>query len=89
MESIPLTFHSDPGHGWLAIPLALYHKLPFNASRYSYISHKTATVYLEEDCDASKAIDAMTTLEIPHTIAEVSHNGDCFIRSLPHITVMG
>ena len=47
------TFHSDSGHGWLAvkrkelIEFGLINKI----SHYSY--EKGETVYLEEDCDYS------------------------------------
>ena len=51
-------FHSDPGHGWLAVKrkelvrLAILNKV----SQCSY--QRGGTVYLEEDCDASLFIDA-------------------------------
>lgn len=43
-------FISDPGHGWLKVPLA---DLPkgFHPSQYSFKDSQFA--YLEEDCDAS------------------------------------
>jgi len=45
-------FHSDPGHGWLAVKRSELVKLRIldQISPYSYQRGKT--VYLEEDCDA-------------------------------------
>ena len=46
-------YHSDPGHGWIAVKLKelLYLGIADKISTYSYIKGDTA--YLEEDCDAS------------------------------------
>ena len=55
-------FHSDPGHGWLAVKrnelirLNILNKI----SRYSY--QKGNTVYLEEDCDAGVFMEAKKAL---------------------------
>ena len=52
MKNKTYIFHSDPGHGWLAVKkselteLGIYGQI----SQYSYM--KGDTVYLEEDCDA-------------------------------------
>ena len=43
-------FISDPGHGWLEVPLAELSILPYPPSSYSYRNDGFA--YLEEDCDA-------------------------------------
>lgn len=46
-------FHSDAGHGWLAVKIADLAKLGITLdeiSNYSYWRGKT--LYLEEDCDA-------------------------------------
>lgn len=53
-----ITFISDPGHGWLAVPLADVLRLGIEPSEYSFISDDGQTAYLEEDCDASLFIDA-------------------------------
>ena len=47
------TFISDPGHGWLKVPLADLLELGITdrISQYSYHNGKYA--FLEEDCDAS------------------------------------
>lgn len=52
-----LTFLSDPGHGWLRVPLQLLNdwNISDKISEYSYKTNNFA--YLEEDCDASIFID--------------------------------
>jgi hypothetical protein len=48
-----LRFASDPGHGWLAVPLELLDRLGLldKITTYSYLRGRTA--HLEEDCDVS------------------------------------
>lgn len=56
-----LTFHVDPGHGWLEVPLTDLHnaRCMHLISSYSYMDRQNA--YLEEDCDAPRYLDALTT----------------------------
>ena len=58
MATMKKVFHSDPGHGWLAVKLSDQKMLGIAAdiSSYSYVKGKTA--YLEEDCDATRFIKA-------------------------------
>lgn len=67
-------FYADPGHGWLAVKRNLLSDLGItqSISRYSY--ERGQTVYLEEDCDASKFLQAWKakhgsepTIECRHT----------------------
>jgi|688.fasta_scaffold00313_102 hypothetical protein len=53
-------FHSDSGHGWLAVKLNLLTELNIvdKISQYSYL--RGQTVYLEEDCDARVFHEAYT-----------------------------
>lgn len=53
------TFHHDPGHGWLEIPIVWLAKLDLieKISPYSYM-HKDR-VFLEEDCDYSAFVEAV------------------------------
>lgn len=57
-KKLTLTFHSDPGHGWLAVPMTLLRGLGIAdaISRCSYMRGDTA--YLEEDADASVFMEA-------------------------------
>ena len=56
-DQLTFNFHSDPGHGWLAVKKSLIRELGIisKISTYSYMKGQTA--YLEEDCDASVFID--------------------------------
>lgn len=58
MAVMKKVFHSDPGHGWLAVKLDELKMLGITSeiSNYSYVKGKT--VYLEEDCDAPRFIEA-------------------------------
>lgn len=51
-------FTSDPGHGWLRVPMAELVEMGIadKISPYSYISHNRRFAYLEEDCDFSTFI---------------------------------
>lgn len=53
-----LRFISDPGHGWLEVPMATirYLRIEDKISGFSY--RKGDMAYLEEDCDAPTFIDA-------------------------------
>lgn len=54
MKALKLKFYSDPGHGWLAVPMHFIERLNLlgvKFSAYSYQSDSGETVYLEEDCD--------------------------------------
>lgn len=55
-------FHSDSGHGWLAVKRAELERLNLLDKISSFSYEKGLTVYLEEDCDASKFIQAKTDL---------------------------
>jgi len=58
MENKTYIFHTDPGHGWVAVPFKDIIELGIadKISGYSYVKGKTA--YLEEDCDAAVFINA-------------------------------
>ena len=77
-----LDFYSDCGHGWLAVPKAIYKLSKFTSSRYSYYDKAKEIVYLEEDCDAPEFIIAMNILgyKIEHTWHDI--DGDSPIRKL-------
>ena len=51
-------FHSDPGHGWLAVKRKELARLNILNKISSCSYQKGGTVYLEEDCDASLFIQA-------------------------------
>ena len=80
-----LTFHNDPGHGWLAVPMELLHTLGIahEISRYSYHSNDGKTAYLEEDCDYSRFVAAAKVRDIRYSIEEKHSERDSFVRNLP------
>jgi hypothetical protein len=84
-KNIKLTWHSDPSHGWLAVPLNLIKLLNIadKISRYSYIDKNLKTVYLEEDCDAPQFISAAIASGIQITMAEHCYTDSAPIRDLP------
>jgi hypothetical protein len=53
-----LKYHSDAGHGWLAVKVGLLNELGLidKITRYSYIRGKTA--YLECDVDVGTFVEA-------------------------------
>lgn len=61
----PLTFLSDPGHGWLRVPLADIAALGIEGeiSAYSFIDGRFA--YLEEDCDYGRFVNACQAQGVP------------------------
>jgi len=78
------TFHQDPGHGWLAVPLEELTRLKITPSRYSY--RDASTAYLEEDCDAGLWIEAKKAAGEPYRIKEQHTNRDHWIRNLNRFT---
>ena len=57
-DKLVFNFHSDPGHGWLAVKKSLIRELGLagTISRFSYMKGQTA--YLEVDCDMGRFFDA-------------------------------
>jgi hypothetical protein len=51
-------FHTDPGHGWLAVKRAELSRLGILNKITPYSYQKGGTVYLEEDCDAGTFLEA-------------------------------
>jgi len=46
-------YHTDPGHGWIAVKRAELIRLNILDKITPYSYQKGKTVYLEEDCDAN------------------------------------
>ena len=77
MKNRIFNFHSDAGHGWLAVKLTDLIDLGINKkiSRYSYI--KGETVYLEEDLDLSVFFKAFEDKHgVKPTIKDLDHQYD-------------
>jgi hypothetical protein len=82
------TFHTDPGHGWLAVPerdLADVGLSAYSFSRYSF--RKSDWFYLEEDCDMAKFMEAFRARfgELPK-LREQYANGNSPIRRYRRVT---
>lgn len=91
MTTRKLTFYTDPSHGWLEVTRADLDALDIahQISRYSY--ERADRVYLEEDLDAARYLDAakaagwilnMTEKNEPHNDSPVT----AFARYQPRIT---
>jgi hypothetical protein len=78
------TFFNDPGHGWLEVSIEelLRLNLTQHISQYSYINSKKNLVYLEEDCDAPKFLQAKKKLNEKVEIMEEYSNEDSNIRRM-------
>lgn len=74
-------FISDPGHGWLQVPISELYELGLvgDISNYSYRDREYA--YLEEDVDAGVFITALKERGINPKFTEVSTNYDSPIRN--------
>ena len=75
------TYHQDPGHGWIEVPLSDVVRLRLNPSRYSY--RKAERVFLEEDSDGPEWAKAKKDAGEPFNLKDVHVNYDSFIRDLP------
>lgn len=91
MAAKKYTFFSDPGHGWLSVPMREIAKLHIGQyiTRYSYRSRCGGRVYLEEDCDLNTFINAVCPDPanqkrwFSENVRESYSNSRSRIRSLP------
>ena len=76
-------FHTDPGHGWVEVPLPLVAELGITAdiSSYSYTDGRNA--YLEEDCDAGLFIRAFEEVHGERPAFVERYADDTHVRKLP------
>ncbi len=88
MSDFNLTKYEDPAHGWLEVParLLLEAGLEESISGYSYMGYNPLKpsdeymVYLEEDCDAPKLLQALSDKGVTPVISYVHHD-NTFVRS--------
>jgi hypothetical protein len=75
-----ILYYTDPGHGWFKVKKALLVKLGLvnDISNYSY--ERNDSVYLEEDCDASKLFKALDNANIKWGYKENHTNKTSKIR---------
>jgi hypothetical protein len=84
------TFFSDPGHGWLEVPISLLCKLGIadKITPYSYMRGDKA--YLEEDCDFGAFLRAAKAAGWKVEIREqVQRYGDSPIRNYLSYSIIG
>ncbi len=56
---MPYTFHTDPGHGWLEVPIKDCARIGLSLDNFSKHSYRDGnTLFLEEDCDMAVFIKA-------------------------------
>lgn len=79
MKKITLVFRADPGHGWLKCKRELLGKFNVEPTPYSY--ERNGQVYLEEDCDAPKLLEALKAAGVEVKIKSKHTNKQSKIRS--------
>ena len=72
------TLHTDPGHGWLQVPITEVQRLGLKISSYSYRTPEFA--YLEEDCDYSAWANAKRAAGEGFDVTVMHLDFDHFIR---------
>jgi len=77
-------FHSDPGHGWMEFPKGMINMIPHSIAQEisSYSYHDKTNIYLEEDCDATIVMKALSDKGYTVNINEVSYDNECHIRQM-------
>lgn len=85
MNNLVIEIVNDSGHAWGKVHVKLIASclVDDQISSYSYIKGKT--VYLEEDSDLPKFINAFKKHNPGMGIdfVETFYDGDCFVRALP------
>lgn len=80
---LTITYHQDPGHGWLEVPCNVLADLGLLAGITEYSYRQGDLAYLEEDCDAGAFMRTCKARGIQVQLVERHTNGDSFIRRLP------
>jgi hypothetical protein len=81
METLKIHVYSDGGHGWARVKRPLLTTLGI-ANKITYFSYQRGDwVYLEEDCDATRLVEAMKAHGIEPVFIEHYSHGVSKIRS--------
>jgi len=86
MKNKVYVFHTDPGHGWLAVRKSELLELGILQSITPYSYMKGDTVYLEEDCDAYTFIKKFEQLFGQKPKTRESYLDNTPIRYYPQFT---
>jgi len=85
------TYHVDAGHGWLEVPYRDLLNSGMTLSQVSGFSYANVTdqyvptLYLEEDCDMPRFLNALSDKGEAFNLVEQYHEGDCFVRNLERV----
>ena len=88
---VKIKFFTDPGHGWLRVPLPMLLELNIagEISRYSYYDKEHKAVFLEEDRDARIFVKAANKAGLTLVVSTSHTNRDSWIRRLPSYEYSG
>jgi hypothetical protein len=86
MKTQSLTFHTDPGHGWLEVTRAQLDALNITAQITPYSYQHRDRVYLEEDIDAGLYLQTAKAAGYRLTIRD-QYADPSPIRNLPSFTI--
>jgi hypothetical protein len=84
-KELKLTVYTDPGHGWVAVPLSLVEELGIKdiITPYSYFDKRNDMCYLEEDCDAGVFVKVAKEKGFTFNFRESHNDWESFVRKLP------
>lgn len=86
MDITTFNFHTDPSHGWLEVSVSGVESVGLKSTDFSDYSYRSGnTLYLEEDCDATKFINELHRRGIAFRLREINENKDSFVRYLNRI----
>lgn len=76
-------FYSDPSHGWLEVPRKLAAQVGVLDQITPYSHQKGANLYLEEDCDANRFVQAYEAKFGPIKTVAINSNTASIVRKYP------
>jgi hypothetical protein len=89
-ETMTLKFHYDAGHGWLAVTpeqVAQVGLTTTDFTTYSYVARDmTGTLYLEEDVDAPRFVNAAKNKGVEIVLNSVYDGDYSYIRNFHRLT---
>ena len=85
--NIKLNFHSDSSHGWLELPKTIARGLgKAFCDSISFFSYQDRdNLYLEEDCDSTKALAALRENGFVVSFNEINHPNEAPCRSFKRV----
>ena len=80
-----LTYHLDPGHGWLEVSQADLNDAGLSYTDFSACSYTDgAHLFLEEDCDMATFMRAYKAKHGQDPELREAYADPCFVRALAH-----